>query len=239
MSTVRATNKPDYFAILDVPGDASTEEIKRAYREKVRRYHPDVSQEPDAAERFREVVEAYSVLSDPQQRAQYVLGETPRPWGPAPRPEPDWAAWQASFSRPQSRKRHSSAISFHVALLLFGLSIAYIVVEQFSTLLGVGLNAEPTTCEVLGWDAVGDQQRLNYQANVPWQLEPYQANRLFNNRQDEYTVGGTFQCFYFYNGELASPMLQRYDWVEFLGLVPWGVLSGVFILAATRFFWPR
>jgi len=61
----------DYYAALGVARDAPQEAIKKAYRQLARKYHPDVSQEPDAEARMREVNEAYAVLSDEQKRAAY------------------------------------------------------------------------------------------------------------------------------------------------------------------------
>lgn len=61
----------DYYAILSIPIDADEQEIKRAYRQLARRYHPDVSDEPQAAERFREIQEAYELLNDAVQREAY------------------------------------------------------------------------------------------------------------------------------------------------------------------------
>jgi len=61
----------DYYEILGVPRGASQEEIKQAFRKLARQYHPDVSKETDAEERFKEVNEAYTALSDVQKRAQY------------------------------------------------------------------------------------------------------------------------------------------------------------------------
>jgi len=66
-----ATTESDYYDLLGVPRTASDAEIKRAFRTLARELHPDVSSEPDADVRFRDVAEAYEVLSDPERRATY------------------------------------------------------------------------------------------------------------------------------------------------------------------------
>jgi curved DNA-binding protein len=61
----------DYYQILGVPQTASQEDIKKTYRKLARKYHPDVSKEMNAEERFKEIQEAYDTLGDAEKRAQY------------------------------------------------------------------------------------------------------------------------------------------------------------------------
>ncbi len=63
--------KRDYYDILGVNKDASMDEIKSAFRKLAKKYHPDVSKEPNAEEKFKEAQEAYAILSDEQKRRQY------------------------------------------------------------------------------------------------------------------------------------------------------------------------
>ena len=63
-------NKKDYYEVLGVSKDASDADIKSAFRKLAKKYHPDICKEPDAEEKFKEVQEAYAVLSDPTKRKQ-------------------------------------------------------------------------------------------------------------------------------------------------------------------------
>ena len=79
----------DYYAILGVERDADAEAIKKSYRKLARKYHPDVSKEPGAEEKFKDVAEAYQTLSDPEKRAAYDRLGTQAPGGDF-QPSPDW-----------------------------------------------------------------------------------------------------------------------------------------------------
>jgi curved DNA-binding protein len=66
-----ATKTADYYEILGVGRSANQEEIQRTYRKLARRHHPDVNKDPGAEETFKQINQAYEVLSDPKKRARY------------------------------------------------------------------------------------------------------------------------------------------------------------------------
>jgi curved DNA-binding protein len=66
-----ALDYKDYYEVLGVPRDADQDAIRRAYRKLARQYHPDVNSDSDAEDRFKELGEAYEVLSDPEKRERY------------------------------------------------------------------------------------------------------------------------------------------------------------------------
>ena len=63
--------KRDYYEVLGLSKGASQDEIKRAYRQLAKKYHPDINKEPGAEEKFKEINEAYDTLSDEQKKARY------------------------------------------------------------------------------------------------------------------------------------------------------------------------
>ncbi len=82
----------DYYKILGVARTATAEDIKKSYRRLARKYHPDVSKETDAEQKFKEVQEAYEVLKDPEKRAAYDQLGSGWKSGQQFRPPPDWAS---------------------------------------------------------------------------------------------------------------------------------------------------
>jgi molecular chaperone DnaJ len=124
----------DYYQLLGVDREAGSEEIKRAYRRLARQYHPDVNgNDPEAAERFKEISKAYSVLSDPDKRQRYdAYGDAGVDGFPGPAGDP-FAGFGASFDdllgaffgggdpfagRPRSRSRARRGESIGMRLRL-------------------------------------------------------------------------------------------------------------------------
>ena len=105
----------DYYQTLGLARGASDEEIKRAYRRQALRYHPDKNKEPGAEEKFKEIAEAYDVLSDPRKREIFDRygeeGACARAAGGAPSP----------FDRRRNRGRAASLLHLRGALRAQGL----------------------------------------------------------------------------------------------------------------------
>jgi molecular chaperone DnaJ len=117
----------DLYEVLGVPRDASQEDIKKAYRRLAREHHPDVNNDPQAEERFKEVSGAYEILSDPDKRARYdAFGATGGPQGSPFTDIQDifdlffgaggFGGVGSRRARPRSRTRHGEDLRTAVAL---------------------------------------------------------------------------------------------------------------------------
>jgi len=156
----------DYYAILGVRRDASQDEIKKAYRRLARELHPDVNPDPETQERFKEITQAYEVLSDPKKREMYDLGADPfapgggagAGFGAAGFPFSDImdAFFGTATSRgPRSRARRGRNATLRVELDLaetaFGttreLAIDTAVVCNVCSGAGTAPGTHPETCE--------------------------------------------------------------------------------------------
>ena len=106
----------DYYAVLGVGRKATQDEIKRAYRKLARKYHPDVSKEKDAEQKFKDLGEAYEVLKDPEKRVAYdQLGSN---WNSRQgfRPPPDWGAGFEFQGSPRDAGRQHDFSDFFESL---------------------------------------------------------------------------------------------------------------------------
>jgi len=106
----------DYYAVLGVGRKATQDEIKRAYRKLARKYHPDVSKEADAEQKFKDVGEAYEVLKDPEKRIAYdQLGSN---WNSQQgfRPPPDWGAGFEFHGSPRGSAQQGDFSDFFESL---------------------------------------------------------------------------------------------------------------------------
>ena len=93
-------NEKDYYEILGVDKDATTEQIRKAFQQKARKLHPDVNKEPDAEERFKEVSEAYAVLSDADKRKRYDAMRSGNPFAGASSGSPAGYGYGGSYGDP-------------------------------------------------------------------------------------------------------------------------------------------
>jgi molecular chaperone DnaJ len=161
----------EYYSVLGVRRDAAQDEIKRAYRRLARELHPDVNPDPQTQERFKEITQAYEVLSDPEKRQMYDMGADPFARADAGAPGGGFGAgfpfsdiMDAFFGAaggargPRSRARRGRNATIRVELDLsecaFGatreLTVDTAVVCPTCSGEGTAPGTHPETCEVCG-----------------------------------------------------------------------------------------
>lgn len=159
--------KRDYYEVLGVQRNASQDEIKKAFRRLARQYHPDVNKAPDAEAKFKEINEAYEVLSDPEKRSMYDrfghAGPTAMPgFDPFAGADPFSSIFETFFGGtmrgsqrgPQrgADLRYTLSISFEEAIFGVEKTIEFRRMETCQTCRGSGAEpgTEPVRCPKCG-----------------------------------------------------------------------------------------
>jgi molecular chaperone DnaJ len=165
----------DYYSLLKIRRDATQDEVKRAYRRLARELHPDVNPDPETQERFKEITQAYEVLSDTDKRRMYDMGVDPfatagagpgtGPFGPGFSPLSDLleqflggAAGGAATRGPRSRAQRGRNATIRIELDLaecsFGatreLTVDTAVVCPTCSGEGTAPGTHPQTCDICG-----------------------------------------------------------------------------------------
>jgi curved DNA-binding protein len=228
----------DYYKVMGVARDATEAQIKQAYRRLARKYHPDVSKEPDAEARFKEVGEAYEVLRSPEKRAAYDrLGSGPRP-GEDFRPPPDWGSgFEFSGAGPGTGETSADYSEFFETL--FGRSghgedhHARVLLDLEATLTG---GARTLTLRVPEIDADGHiavrERVLNVQ--VPKGILPGQTIRLAGQGAPPHGEGKTGDLYI--EIEFQPHPLYRIEGRDLyleLPVAPWEAALGATVKAPT------
>ncbi len=164
----------DYYALLKIRRDATQDEVKRAYRRLARELHPDVNPDPETQERFKEITQAYEVLSDTEKRRMYDMGVDPfasagtgagaGPFGPGFSPLSDLldqffgGAGATTTRGPRSRAQRGRNATIRIELDLaecsFGatreLTVDTAVVCPTCSGEGTAPGTHPQTCDICG-----------------------------------------------------------------------------------------
>jgi curved DNA-binding protein CbpA len=216
----------DYFSILGVKVDATPDEIKRAYRQKARQFHPDLNDAPDAEDQFRLVSEAYRVLSDAKQRAAYVQT----------RIQAQAAVLDKRITRRKPRSHYkSSHITLHIGYLLVGVIMVAWVMDRGAFFVAGARSSMQMQCAASGWQplADGERFRMSYTGSIPGQSTIIESSAVLDGRPAAYDAT-SFTCYYIES--TAALRLDPYGLSDVLRLMPWGALGVFMVVQAGRFF---
>jgi hypothetical protein len=214
----------DYFMILGLGREATSEQIKQAYREKVRQYHPDLNPDPAAAARFQEVVEAYEVLSDEAKRQVYVARTFPQAHQ---RPSPPQASPAWAFKQERLRRKNDY---LYWALVFFSLAMLGSLLIGWNQRLSLAEDLEEAQCRVMDWEVTRDSDGrqyydLHYTIQLPWLNEPSFEFRRFESLNQNYEVGENFTCYYNKLTKAPPYRFERYELLDWLRSLPWLLLA--------------
>ncbi len=169
----------DYYEILGVPRGADFKEIHRAYRRKARELHPDRNKDdPKAEEKFKELGEAYAVLSDPKKRKQYdMFGSVGGDYAPPP----GWDPYAESF-----RTSGSGPFEFRTGDVEFGDDFFADILKRFGVDFGAGRSAA-------GFGTRRGKKRATRGSDIEVEL-PLKVEDLFDQRPRTITVSTLKPC---------------------------------------------
>jgi curved DNA-binding protein len=232
----------DYYKILGVSEQATDKEIKSAYRKMARKYHPDISKEAHAEDRFKEVGEAYEVLKDDEKRAEYDhlkrYGEQP---GGEFRPPPDWQSarqfndsgnpqfsdfFETIFGRSGTAHRHYQGghqQDFHMRGEDIHVALPLLLEELFS---GDDKLIE-YNIPVVDENGFINHQRKKLKLKIPAQLDPQKPMRL--KGQGAPGIGGAPAGDLLIEVQLVphpTYWLKGKDLYRTLRLMPWDAVLG-------------
>lgn len=222
----------DYFHILGLDWTASDQDIKRAYRQKARQYHPDVNPTEEGHERFVEVTEAYDVLGDPAKRHAYIMERYSAKRLTAEREKrpPKTSVWDRKYKQ----RSYASLTILSVGGLIAGILILGSVIANAGNEYSKGQDVVETTCFSEDWLQNADgSYTLQYTAIVPGGESLYPSSREFDERSERYPEGNSFDCYY--NTRFNAPQLSQYDTRSMPTLAFWGIFSVVILFFSGRF----
>jgi curved DNA-binding protein CbpA len=170
---MKTSQAKDYYAILGVPRDATTADIKRAYRKLAKQYHPDVNHNPDAADRFRELTETYDTLTDPARRRTYdrVNATAGTRDGPPTGTGDDWQRYKQPGDNSSSANGSTDTTSRAASRLIKVLEDSWLEIRRRHPEI-------PAVVIIIASGSDGKQTRLGHHAPGRWNVAGQQRAEI-------------------------------------------------------------